>query len=291
MIIDLTHMPSGGRYEDRYGEYLKVFHQIAMAPIDEKVLVKSPPYSWVPLLWHLGCTFSAPQKYFQHCDLIKTIIEGDTHPIGFFDRTSVEVLCGFRPETVDALWKCDWQWKTPRARKYPLEKEFIVTNNGSFHRQEVADYLYLLNKYVPEKRNVVLVPCAADKPYPSEMHAAVMKMLPPDWYMMNATGVVGLVPSDLWADMPFYDSGIPNEWRLFNIARAYFAKFVHKNVIVYCDYYNLTLYHAFQSIAGKGTANVTYLNELKFFPDYINLLEPFRLKLLKAAIDQIQEKL
>ena len=278
IIIDLTILPEGARYEDRYGKYLEIFKRIAETPRETKVLVISPPWSWVPLLWHLECDWMYAVNEFNHCSMVKAVLQ----TIVAFDRTSIEVLCGFRPETVDALWKIDCQWSTARARRYTNQKEFIVTTNGSFFRSEVLQFGFALAAYVPTKSKVVLVPCAADKPYPSELHKAVLDIMPPDYYLMNATGVLGLVPQDLWPVMPHYDSGIPYEWRLMNIAMAYFTRNQHMRIVVYCDYYNLALSRALQLIGQADKA--IFVNEVKFYDDYIDLLNPTRLNKLKDAL-------
>jgi hypothetical protein len=288
--IDLTVMPSGTRYEDRYGQYLEIFHRIATTPANIKVVVVSPPASWWPLFMYLQCWIrgKAPQIYFEHCKLVKDA----TYTVGKLDRTAVEVLCGFRPECVDALWKIDMQWEVPEGRvRKENKKEFIVTNNGSFHRPEVTHYLKnVLAKYTPKKRKVVLVPCAADKPYPSRLHKEVLARMPDDYYLAVATGVLGIVPQDLWPEMPHYDSGIPNEWRLMRIAEKYFHLHQHNRVVVYCDYYSEALEQAFENINGGhilsvpyGLEKVKFVLPIKFYYDYENLLSENWLKLLEQA--------
>lgn len=280
--IDLAVLPGGERYEDRYGGYMKVFEDIAKTPPDEMVRVSNPPWCWVPLLDHLSCLVRNPRVHWPHCRIVG---DGTVANKSIVDRTALEILCSFRPETADALWKCDMQWRPERARAYPTLNEFIITTNGSYHRKEVIDFIEIsLANYKPTKRNVVLVPCAADKPYPSRMHQAVLNMMPESFYMMNATGVLGLVPQDLWPIMPHYDSGIPNDWRLMNIAMDYFSRNKHNDIIVYCDYYNLAIARAFQIIGQKAT----FVNTVKFYYDYIDLCAPERLAVLKREFEMAE---
>src|SRR4051812_24312817 len=98
LVIDLTVMPSGVRYEDRYGKYLEIFQNIALQPVTQNVVVYDPPYSWIPLLEYLHCRVVGGQEYFEHDALIKAL---DQQYRTEFDRTAVEVLCGLRPELVD----------------------------------------------------------------------------------------------------------------------------------------------------------------------------------------------
>lgn len=264
-VVDLTKMPTGARYEDRYGAYLKVFHDIALVPADTPVNVISPPASWWPLLAYLNANISGPlQVVFEHDELMKKMHDR----VGTrLTRTLLEALCALRPELVDALWKLDNQWSCFRATIFPKQSEFVVTNNSSFFRQEVKDYETILKHYRPSKRKVVLVPCAADKPYPAMLHKAVQEVLPPDYYMANVTGVLGVVPQDLWPYMPHYDSGIPNRWRAMVAVGKYFSRHEHERVVVYSDFYNLAIAIGLEQV-GVRAMFVTPLDE---FYDYLPL--------------------
>lgn len=279
--IDCTEwLNKGTRYEDRYGGYLAFFQMIA-EQISGPITVHYAPWSWYPLLWHLNCNFGKMKLHFDHDVRVAYAIGANLE----LDRTEVEVLCSFRPETADALWKCDMQWllRVDRRRQYEKKDQFIVTTNGAYHRREVLDYLQELNDYKPEWERVVLVPCAADKPYPSPLHRAVIDLITEDWYIMNATGVLGLVPMELWPMMPHYDSGVPNEWRLFNTVRRYFKRHNHSRIVVYCDYYAQTIYHALASIGQLDRAQ--FVVPPRFYFDYVDLLDPQRLMVLSKAID------
>jgi predicted RNA-binding protein len=198
---------------------------------------------------------------------------------GEVGRTTVEALCGFRPELVDALWKCDMEWSTQRV---PNEgrRDFIVTSNGSFFRPEVLHYINEeLQAYKPTKKKCVLIPCAADKPYPSPLHQAVLDILPADYDLITATGVLGLVPQALWPVMPYYDSGVPYEWRLFNIAQWYFSRHAYHHVIAYTDFYSYTIAKA---LAHMPYLKLDFVDEPVVRKGYLDLLAPERLEKLRT---------
>lgn len=285
MRIDLTHLPPGATYEDRYGGYLELFKLIAHTPAEQRVEVVNPPASWIPLLWHLSAKTTRFQLHFEHCAQVRALLRATKE----MDRTLLEVVCGFRPETTDALWKVDVQWRCApgRVRRYVPRQEFIVTCNGSFFRPEIFNYEQQLERYVPSKRKLVLVPCAADKPYPSALHRAVLKRMPADYYLANATGVLGIVPQDLWPLMPHYDSGLPNEWRLMRTLRHYLKRFEHERIVVYADYYSEAIYYALESLDMLDRAD--FVNPVQFYADYLNLLEPQRLQRLEQAFAQEEQ--
>lgn len=290
--VNLTELPSGRSYEDCYQGYMRVFQRIALSK-EERVVVIAPPWSWVPLLLHLWCTVVSPRHVFQHCPVVAgalaNSLEGfdggviEPNAVKNFDRTLVEVLVSFRPECADALWKCDMQWSCrARVRDYAKVDEFIVTTNGAFYRPEVLQFLSALRQYVPTKRKVLLVPCAADKPYPAPLHEACLRLLPDDFYLMNVTGVLGLVPQDLWRQMPHYDSGIPNQWRVFRRVARYFRQFPHDRVVVYCDFYNLAIKAGFDVIYKSDLPE--FIFPARFYHDYLDLLNPERLDQLAEAL-------
>ncbi len=280
---------SGLRYEDRYGGYLEIFHDIlkAVNESDDPVLVVGAPWSWVPLIRYMGAEIERPVAYFGVADQIAFCVLRQASSPHLLTRSVIETLCTLRPETIDALWKVDRQWNLKAKGAPPPLTEFIITGNGSFDREEIQTFERNLAAYKPTKDKVVLVPCAADKPYPAEIHKAVLALMPPDYYLANVTGVLGIVPMDLWPVMPHYDSGIPNEWRAMNVIKNYFTRFPHKKIVVYCDFYNLAI-SAGLTLAGSttGGTDVVFVNDVKFYADYLNLLDTERLSALKLAFEE-----
>jgi hypothetical protein len=241
-VINLTSLPSGKTYEDRYGAWLDLFHSIALTPPEDTIEVLNPPASWVALLLYMNCTVTFPLNHFAEDQIPLSAVQeliclADS---GSLRRSDIESMCTFRPETIDGLYKFDNEWgnRARALRAVREEREFVVTTTAAFFRPEVQEWLtFILPNYVPKKSKVVLCPCAADKPYPATLHKALLERLPPDWYLANATGVLGLVPQDLWPLMPHYDSGIPNEQRVEEVVRDYFTRHSHRAVVCYSDFY------------------------------------------------------
>lgn len=279
--INLTILPDGLTYEDKYRGWLQIFKEIADLPKDINVIVEGAPWSWVPILWYLDCVVTNSRIHFKHCAMIRSIMRENQ-----LDRTSLEALVGLRPETADVLYKIDIQWKSTRRIKLPTEKEFIIGGHYGFFRKEITDFIDKLQRYSPSKPNVIIVPCAADKPYPSPLHKKVLEMMPSNYYMAVATGALGLVPQDLWDEMPWYDAGIPNKWRLMNIIAEYFGQNTHSNIIVYTDNQTSAIYQGLRLSCTLGKAIfVNPLEETWDMIDYLDLTEPFRLARLKAAFE------
>jgi predicted RNA-binding protein len=279
--VNLFPLPTGARYEDTYGAYLDIFKDIAETPTTHVVEVARSPVAWVPLLRYLGCDVVSVQEFFEHDRLISgMLIDLQGKPV---DRTTVEVLCGFRPECVDALWKCDVEWNAEQRVKNEGKQTFIVTTNGSFWRAEVLNYIKQgLANYTPQHSRCVLVPCAADKPYPSPLHKEVLKRMPKSYELIIATGVLGLVPYSLWSKMPYYDSGLPNEWRLMNVVKDYFTRHEYSHVIAYTDFYSYAISCGIElmEVAFERRPAVSYVDPPEPRNGYLDLLDPDRLERL-----------
>lgn len=239
--INLTEIPAGETYEDRYSGYIDVFRRVA--ELDEEISVTAigAPFTWVPLLSYLGAYCVQSREVFPSCVCAALMDTCSAQTPALDRRTFLSVVCSFRPETADALYQCDMIWRTPRCRNASerlAQPEFIITTNGDFHRHEVLKFMSTLDVYDwSQHKKLVIVPCAADKPYPSELHRRILEFMPSDYEMVIATGVLGLVPRPLWEFMPHYDSGIPNEWRLMNRARKVFDEDDFDLIAVYSDYY------------------------------------------------------
>lgn len=269
-------------YEATYLQYINFFERLSVA--EEPLNLEQIPVTWTPFAHYLGHNVVSTVYHFESCVVVSSMVP---HFHAYPDpRAFVEAVSTFRPELVDTLWKYDVEWadRVPSSRrnKYVTTgREILITNNGSYHRPEIIDYFQHLDAYTPTKRNVVLVPCAADKPYPAPMHQAVLDRMPEDFYLANITGVLGVVPMDLWPVMPMYDSGIPNEWRLVNVAREYFKRNEHDRIVVYIDFYSLSLENALRQVGVLD--RVTWVNPVEFYSNYLDLMEPQRLVRLEQA--------
>lgn len=294
-IIDLTHLPSGKRYEDQYGKFLDIFKQVAESK--EEVVVVSPPVSWCSLIYYLGGKPVDPKIHFyedgllRHYSSVTKNVDGDV--IGdingrFFNicrdgkmREVVEHDSTLRPELVDALYKSDTEYNTVN-RRHQTQRMFNVTCNGSFFRPEVLHYINnILPQYTPEKSRCVLCPCAADKPYPAPLHTAILKVLPPGYELIIATGVLGLVPQKLWDVMPLYDSGVPYQWRLMKIAKEFFSKHYYSKIVVYSDFYASSIR---AGLKGMDVDDVYVFGHGDM--DYLDLLSPTNLARLKEECER-----
>lgn len=281
---------NGTRYEDVYGTYMEIFRELAT--YEGQWVARDVPGSWLPLFTMLNIVVERVAFKFEHDQLVAAAWNAANNGTQL-DRTALEALCAFRPETIDALWKLDRQWTLHEDRIHftrkeeHFKREFIVTGNGSFDRPEVVAYEKALAAYTPTKKRVIMVPCAADKPYPSHLHAKVIELLEElgvrdQWYIANATGVLGIVPEDLWPVMPYYDSGIPNQYRLMRIAKDYFSRTEHEAIVTYMDFYTRSFDQGVSFSDYRG--GMIHVNEPRFYYDYLDLLDNVRLSKLRQAI-------
>ncbi len=281
-------LASGHTYEHTYSGWLTFFEDCAVNPGP----VHDVPRSWVPFLMYLGCTVTTPFVWFSEDSMAV--------PVAFVSaainakrlRELVEFSSTLRPELVDALYRSDVVWAT-KNRQHQWQDAFNVTCNGSFFRPEVVAYIDQLRKYEPPHAPVTIVlPCAADKPYPAALHRAV-RDIAPHANLVIATGVLGLIPEDLWPICPTYDSGIPNEVRVHDEVIAYFHRNATPRVVVYCDFYAPTVMDALSVIGIHADWPIarTVLDTTKVYThqnhahvEYINLLAEPNLAALRECL-------
>lgn len=249
--LDLSRLPSGSTYENTYGQYMKLFRLVAEAT---EAVVINPPDEWAPFLYYLGATlqwedaevdYSAlglphfPTIWSSGRECLKALRHAEK--LGRL-RELVETFEGNRPELVDALYKSDMEWETV-GRRHQTQKEFVITTNGSFQRPEVLEYIRTLHGYNSSAPAALLLPCAADKPYPSPLHTKALEVVREacpslEWEVVVFTGTLGFCPAPLWEQMPHYDSGMPNQWRLMQMTRNFIPLQRWQFVLVYGDFYN-----------------------------------------------------
>lgn len=272
----------GKRYEDTYGGWLYFFSEMAREPRT----VEEAPACWYPFIRYLGGDVLRPQPVFPEDYLVHNPLqEAVNHAIlGGRLRALVEMYSTLRPELADALYKSDVEWKFGK-RLHATQSEFNVTNNGSFHRPEVLDFIekvHTLYKKPEHVTTAVLVPCAADKPYPAPLHATVQRILPKDAHQVIITGVLGVVPQETWDEMPNYDSGIPNQWRVMQEVVWYFKQFRYKKIVMYCDFYNEAIHKGLTEL--KDFSGLIIRQVTPFSSKYLNLKDPRWLSVLEETL-------
>ncbi len=265
-----------GAYSHEYDRYLDFFKMLSYS--ETEIVCSHAPRSWGPLIQYLGhSTIDSIIKW----SIDRLVTWPDTP---FRDpRHVVEVSSTCRPELVHALFLIDTEW--PNLRSAHLTKRsFYVTCNGSLYRPEIATYRTFLHDHQPNKRKAILVPCAAQKPYPAPLHEAVIEVLGnlrDEWEIIIATGVLGLVPEALWERMPLYDSGLPYQHRVTTTVEWYFTKHQYDRVLVYSDFYAQAIS---RGLAETGPHDVEYIFGTHYRTSDSNLMLEEHLMTLESLI-------
>lgn len=275
----------GRTYEDTYSGWLEVFREIAES--DDIVEVRQCPTSWAALVHYLGGLPRDVHNVLPEDELVGddimtriALAKGNGRL-----RELTEMTASVRPELIDALWKSDCQWHT-KNRRHQEQSNFVVANYGAFTRPEILEYDYALQQFVLENRGYfgcVISPCAADKPYPARHHQLISDHLPDkSWHQVVATGVLGIVPEELWSEMPLYDSGMPNLWRCMAVASWYFARMDYVRIVVYSDFYNRALASALTPLSNH--AEIVWVHSVGPRAEYMALSSPSNIALLSTAL-------
>lgn len=270
-------------YSHEYERYLDFFKHLAHSPV--VLEVTGAPACWIPLIRWLGHRpLASPRVVWPE--------DAATDWMKFYDsfedkRRAVEISTECRPELVHGLFLADTEWSTPLVA-HGHKQSFMVTGNGSLYRPEILHYIDQLREFIPKPGNAVLCPCAADKPYPADLHKHVLRIIerlfvPKDWHIIVATGVLGLVPQELWPKMPWYDSGLPYQHRVSSIVAWYFTTHVYRRVVVYSDFYAEAISIGMSRVPLERRPKVTYIFGNHYRTEYANLLLHEHLLRLEAA--------
>ena len=281
-LTSFAHLPEGETYENTYGAWLNLFRAVAEA--EEKPSLFEVPASWAPLLFYLGADIQTVRSHFPEDKLTDFLpLDLEVAEARGMLRELVEVYSALRPELVDALYKSDVEWYTVGRRHHCMKLDFKVTCNGSFFRPEVMKYLReTLPSYQQTKNKCVIVPCAADKPYPAPLHRAVRENITEDYEIIVASGVLGLIPESLWGRAPNYDSGMPYEWRVMQSVLEFFDEHRYDRILVYSEYNALAIKKGLRD-ASLGPPTVVFLFQPRYYDAYENLLDPKHLARLREA--------
>lgn len=277
-------------YAHEYDSWLTMFRLLAFA--EEPIECANVPSCWVPFILWLGHEV-ANVKRVGHGDWDFELLDWrKAYEKATDKRRIVEIASTCRPELVHALYCADTEWPcNTRLASEPLFDAFTVTCNGSFFRREIQEYRELLHGYVPSLRRAVICPCSAEKPYPASLHRAIRKVIPDDWQIIVATGVLGLAPDDLWGKMPEYDSGLPYIERVADTVAWYFSRHEYEHVVVYSDFYAYAVRKGFRDVATpRIPRTIDYILGNHYRDTYENLLLPEHLHALERTVTEVSER-
>lgn len=236
--------PWRGSYAHEYDGYLAFFRLLGHSSV--RYGCHHVPMSWAPFIRYLGHNvLSTSTRYsIPGLDWLEAWNNSNDK------RHVVEIASTTRPELVHGLYLADTEWPVPLRANVSFLQKFPVTNNGSFFRAEVEAFRRRLRAWEKPEEIVraVVVPCAAEKPYPAALHRAVLERVgrladAAKWHLIIATGVLGLAPQELWSCAPSYDSGLPNLDRVTQTTAWYFTRHRYERVVVFSDFYAYAFRH------------------------------------------------
>lgn len=286
----LIKSKQGEEYTHEYDNYLNFFHFLACS--DTQITCTNVPSCWGPFILYLGHKVDSDAIY-EEGEHEKAWDCCNFHWLRFYQdakdkRRAVEIVSACRPELVHALYCADTEWPCLLREKHKHEKSFYVTCNASFFRPEVLEYKKKLMAYKPKVQKAVLVPCAAAKPYPAPLHKEVLKRINlKEWHVITATGVLGLVPQELWHIMPHYDSGLPNIINCSQTVEWYFTKHKYTHLLIYSDFYAYAIRLGLDECSWDGKKR--FVCGSHYRDHYENLLEEKNLLAFEEAYALLEQ--
>ncbi len=282
---ELVRGASGEGYSSEYEGFLAFFSLLAHA--EQEYVCENVPVCWAPFVRYLG----------HKVDSVWNVKGWDAEWLDWNTcyskavdkRHTVEMASTARPELVHALYLADTAWPC-RLTTVPTLPEFLVTSNGSFFRKEVRHYQNHLRNFVPAHRRCIITSCAAEKPYPSQLHQEILQRIPENtgWHVIVSTTVLGLAPQELWPIMPKYDAGIPYPQRVVDTVAEYFEKHRYRHIVVYADFLADAIFKGLELVTNPP--DTCYL--MGHFPrdTYENLMLFEHLQRLERTLNAINQE-
>lgn len=236
MRIIRFDMDKGSSYENTYGKWMSQFEE--MATSDEDFVAEGCPKEWLPLVWYFG---------------------GSETGITSLTRNAMEQACCAHPVLVDSFWRAHFVWSSKPFRQLEEREDLLITNHLSFYSPPLMEYRKRLQEWMSahhgERRNKVLVVtnCSADKPYPAELHRAILKTakeVGADVELLITTGACGAIPQELFGIAPLYDSGVPNKWNCQQTLEEVASAVWWESVVVFTEFLSESAVRAFTGKCG-----------------------------------------
>jgi len=214
-----------------------------LATVKDQLHFEGFPRQWIPIFELFGVSWShcipPPTSVPLATDLEERAVLSLTQAAAKRGqlRVLVEAWSALEPLLSDVLYRLDRRIDGPKweATSLPL------TGWQSYGRPEVQAFDRLVLKTINLSSNptAVLMPCSRARPYnASRTHRRIWRALKREGIDRDAVDVlvvssIGIVPQTLWTH-PIalaYDSGVPDNWRILRLMRAYFGRSHHQSVI------------------------------------------------------------
>lgn len=200
------------------------------------------PAQWVPVFHYFGATWSAPIRPPQYVPIISDVsLESLQEFVTSAERHGrlrvlVEGIASFDPLLADVLHKLDRRI----APKDTVNEILQFTGWQSYGRPEVLDFDdRVIADAVASSSTALALPCARRRPYnESKTHKRIKRALDntlPGKVDEIVVTSLGIVPFRHWTDpvVMFYDSGVPDIYRVLRLMRRFFCK-ARYDIVIDC---------------------------------------------------------
>jgi hypothetical protein len=208
-----------------------LFHLARKGILGRKVQVMNAKAIWVPYLIYGRVEVASVLPDDSLCSLID--IRKHCENLSPQDlRQLVEVTASYSAAVSDALYQLDYAG----VKRDPLQKPAIIASWQAYGRSYIIDFANRVKDFTPTKPNCLLLPCSKTRPY-SYRNIVAPEVADPSFHKVVVTSL-GVVPEEFWGDpvVLSYNTGVPDIWRVFKLARDYLRRANYDVIHSYLDY-------------------------------------------------------
>jgi len=184
--------------------------------------------SWVPFMMYIGVKPVSVVKDGTICDKID-MVEYCKRLKPEELRLLTETLAALTPLISDALYQVDHAGVKKDVFTEEGRKSVFITNWQSYGRSYIVELDEEIKKFRTDKTRCAVLPCMGKRPYEHGeypgMHRVVITSL-------------GIIPEEYWNHPVVlnYNTGVPDIWRVFKLAKHYFSNNRYEYMECYLDF-------------------------------------------------------
>lgn len=201
----------------------------------EVIEVRNAKSAWIPFLVYCKMVILNVVKddsIYDEIDITKYCKSLSNIKLRLLTETSASLT----PLISDTLYQLDNKIDKIDELEEGKIKSVEITNWQSYGRSYITDLDKQIKEFKNQKKICLLLPCVGKRPYNHEK--LNIENYDNENYHKVVLSSIGIIPEEFWNSevVMKYNTGVPDIWRVFKLAKYYFEKNKYDKIICYLDY-------------------------------------------------------